>query len=137
MSEVYYKCIYSIRAKLSPVYLILILVTFSFIVVSLPLFSSRSLFGIKKPVKYLFKPYLFTTQSDIALPDFVGMSTKLVNYSQVIFLMLYPKQLSLSINTLLTLAVTLRSGQDVSFQTAERKLQETTCLSSLLRAFYF
>ena len=59
--EVYHKYIYSIRTKLSPTYLILILVTSSPTVVSLLLLGGRSLFKIKKPVKYLPKLYLFTT----------------------------------------------------------------------------
>ena len=58
--EVYYKYIRSIRAKFSPTYLILILLTLGSIVVSLLLLSSRSLFKIRKPVKYLPKLYLFT-----------------------------------------------------------------------------
>ena len=61
MSEAYYKYILSTRAELSPTYLIPILVTSSPTVVSLPLFSGRSLFRTKKLVKYLPKPYLFTT----------------------------------------------------------------------------
>jgi hypothetical protein len=61
MLEAYYKYILSARAKLSPTYLILILVTSSPIVVSLLLLNSRSLFGIRKPVKCLLKLYLFTT----------------------------------------------------------------------------
>ena len=61
MSEVYYKYILSIKAKLSPAYLIPILVTSSPIVVSLLLLSGRSLFRIRKLVKYLPKLYLFTT----------------------------------------------------------------------------
>jgi hypothetical protein len=61
MSEVYYKYIRSIRAKLSPIYLILILVTSSPTVVSLLLLSNRFLFRIRKLVKYLPKLYLFTT----------------------------------------------------------------------------
>jgi len=61
MLEVYYKYIRSIRAKLSPTYLILILVTSSPIVVSLLLLSNRSLFRTRKLVKYLPKLYLFTT----------------------------------------------------------------------------
>ena len=61
MSKVYYKCVRNIRAKLSPACLILILVTSGPTVVSLLLFSSRSLFRIRKLVKYLPKLYLFTT----------------------------------------------------------------------------
>ena len=61
MSEVYLKFVYSIRAKLSPTYLVPRLVTSSPIVISLLLLSSRSLFRIRKPVKYLPKLYLFTT----------------------------------------------------------------------------
>ena len=90
MLEACLKYIYSIKAKLSPAYLILTLVTFAFIIASLPLLSGRSLFGIRKPVKYLPKLCLFTTWSNIALPDFIGVSTKLASYSWVVFLMLYP-----------------------------------------------
>ena len=61
MLKVYYKCICSIRAKLSPACLILTLVIFGPTVVSFPLLSSRSLFRIRKPVKCLSKPYLFAT----------------------------------------------------------------------------
>jgi len=61
MLEVYYKYICSIRAKLSPTYLIPILVTSSPIVVNLLLLSGRFLFRIRKLVKYLPKLYLFTT----------------------------------------------------------------------------
>jgi hypothetical protein len=61
MLEVYCKYILSVRAKLSPTYLIPILVTSSPIVVSLLLFSGRSLFRIRKLVKCLPKLYLFTT----------------------------------------------------------------------------
>ena len=79
--KVYYKYIYSIKAKLSPTYLILILMTSSPIIVSLPLLSSRSLFKTRKPVKYLPKPYLFTTWFDIALSNILGVSIKSVSYS--------------------------------------------------------
>jgi hypothetical protein len=61
MLEVCYKYILSVRAKLSPTYLIPILVTSGPIVVSLLLLSGRSLFRIRKLVKYLPKLYLFTT----------------------------------------------------------------------------
>ena len=61
MLEVYLKYVRSIRAKLSPTYLVLILVTSSPIVISLLLLSGRSLFRIRKLVKYLPKLYLFTT----------------------------------------------------------------------------
>jgi len=61
MSEEYYKYIRNVRAKLSPTYLILILVTSNPTVVNLLLFNSRSLFKIKKLIKYLLKLYLFTT----------------------------------------------------------------------------
>ena len=61
MSEVYYKYVLSVKAKPSPTCLILILVTSSPTVVSLLLFSSRSLFRIRKLVKCLPKLYLFTT----------------------------------------------------------------------------
>jgi hypothetical protein len=61
MSEVYCEYIRSIRAKLSPAYLIPILVTSSPIVVNLLLLSGRSLFRIRKLVKCLPKLYLFTT----------------------------------------------------------------------------
>ena len=89
--EVYCKCVCSIRAKLSPACLILILAMSGPTVVSLPLFGGRSLFEMRKSVKCLLKPCLFITWSDIAFPDFVGASIKLVSYSQVIFLMLYPR----------------------------------------------
>ena len=81
MSEVYRKCVCSARAKLSPTYLILILVISSPIVVSLLFLSGRSLFGLRKLVKCLPKPCLFTTWSNIGLPDFIGVSVKLVSYS--------------------------------------------------------
>ena len=71
-----YKYIYSTKAELSPAYLILIVATFSPTVVSFLLFSGRSLFKIKKLVKYLPKLYLFTTWFNIALPNFIGVSTK-------------------------------------------------------------
>jgi hypothetical protein len=61
MSEVCLKYVYSVRAELSPTYLVPILVTSSPIVISLLLFSSRSLFRIRKPVKCLPKLCLFTT----------------------------------------------------------------------------
>jgi len=61
MLKIYYKCVYNARAKLSPAYLIPTLITFSPIVINFLLFSSKSLFKIKKPIKYLFKLYLFTT----------------------------------------------------------------------------
>jgi hypothetical protein len=61
MLEVYYKYVRSARAKLSPACLIPILVTSSPTVVSLLFLSGRSLFRIRKPVKYLPKPCLFTT----------------------------------------------------------------------------
>ena len=61
MLEVYREYIRSIRAKLSPTCLILTLVTSSPIVVNLLLLSGRSLFRIRKLVKYLPKLYLFTT----------------------------------------------------------------------------
>ena len=61
MSEVYLKYVRSARAKLSPTYPVLILVTSGPIVISLLLLSSRSLFKIKKLVKCLSKLYLFTT----------------------------------------------------------------------------
>ena len=82
------KYVCSIRAKFSLTCLILTVVTFSPMVVSLLLFSGRSLFGMRKPVKCLPKLYLFITWYDIALPDFVGASAKLANYSQVVVLML-------------------------------------------------
>jgi hypothetical protein len=91
MLEACYKYILSARAKLSPTYLILILVTSSPIVVSLLLLSSRSLFRIRKLVKCLPKLYLFTTWSNITLPNFIGASAKSASYSQVVFLMLYPR----------------------------------------------
>jgi len=81
MLEVYCEYIYSIRAKLSPTYLILILITSSPIVVSLLLFGGRSLFRIRKPVKYLFKLYLFTTWSNITLSNILGASAKSAGYS--------------------------------------------------------
>ena len=81
MLEVCYKYILSIRAKLSPTCLILILVTLGPIVVSLLLFSGRSLFRIKKPVECLPKLYLFTTWSNIAFPNFLGASVKLIGYN--------------------------------------------------------
>ena len=74
--EIYCKYIYSIRAKLSPAYIILILVISGPIVVSFPLLGGRSLFGIRKLVKYLLKLCLFTTWSDIGFPDFLGVSAK-------------------------------------------------------------
>ena len=61
MPEACCECVHNAKAKLSPAYLIPILVTFGPIVVSLPLLSSRSLFGIKKPVECLPKPCLFIT----------------------------------------------------------------------------
>ena len=61
MSEVYLKYVLSIRAKPSPTCLVPILVTSSPIVINLLLLSGRSLFGIRKLVKYLPKLYLFTT----------------------------------------------------------------------------
>jgi hypothetical protein len=61
MLEVCYEYIYSIRDKLSPTCLTLILVASSSIVISLLLLSGRSLFGIRKLVKCLPKLYLFTT----------------------------------------------------------------------------
>jgi hypothetical protein len=61
MLEVYREYVRSARAKLSPAYLILTLVTSSPTVVSLPLLSGRSLSRTRKPVKYLPKLYLFTT----------------------------------------------------------------------------
>ena len=79
--EVYYKYICSAIAELFAACITLILVTFSLIVVSLPLFSGRSLFRIRKLVKYLFKLYLFTTQSNIALSNFLGVSVKSTNYN--------------------------------------------------------
>jgi len=88
MSEVCCEYIRSARAKLSPACLILILATSGPTVVSLLLLSNRSLFGIRKPVKYLPKPCLFTTWSNIALPDFIDISVKLASCSQVVFLML-------------------------------------------------
>ena len=133
MLEACRKYIYSIRAKLSPAYLILILVTSSPIVVSLPLLSGRSLFGTRKLVKYLPKLCLFTTQSNIALPDILDASVKLVSYSQVVFLIPRPRRSSLLIRASLTFTVTLGSKYITSFQTAERKLQETTYFSGLLR----
>ena len=81
MSEVYYKCIRSIKAKLSPTYLILILATSSPIVVSLPFLGGRFLFRTRKPVKYLPKLYLFTTWSNITFLNFVGVSIKSAGYS--------------------------------------------------------
>ena len=90
MLEVYYECVFSIRAELFPAYLILILVTLGPIIVSLPLFSGRSLFRIRKPVKCLSKPCLFTTWSNIALPNFLGASVKLAGCSRVIFLIPRP-----------------------------------------------
>jgi len=76
MLEVCHEYVYSARAKLSPTCLILTLATSGPIVVSLPLLGGRSLFGIRKPVKCLPKLCLFTTWSDIALLDFVGVSVK-------------------------------------------------------------
>ena len=61
MLEVYYKYVRSIRAKLSPTYLISILATSSPIVVSFLYLSNRSLFKIRKLIKYLPKLYLYTT----------------------------------------------------------------------------
>ena len=76
-----HKYIYSIRAELSPAYTIPISVAFSLIVISLPFLGGRSLFKTRKLVKCLPKLYLFTTWSNIALPDFIGMSVKLANYN--------------------------------------------------------
>jgi len=81
MLEVCREYIRSTRAKLSPAYLILTLVTSGPIVISLLLLSSRSLFRTKKLVKCLPKLYLFTTWSDITFLDFVGMSAKLASCS--------------------------------------------------------
>ena len=76
MPEACCEYIYSARAELSPVCLILTLVTFGSIVVSLPLLGSRFLFGIRKPVKCFPKLCLFITWSNIALPDILGANTK-------------------------------------------------------------
>ena len=81
MLEVYLKYVLSKRAKLSPACLVPILVTSNPIVISLLLLSSRSLFRIRKLVKYLSKLCLFTTQSNITLPNILGASAKLVSYS--------------------------------------------------------
>ena len=91
MLEVYYECVCSVRAKLSPTCLILILVTSSPTVVSFLFFGGRSSFGIKKLVKCLPKLCLFTTWSNIGLPNFVGISIKLIGCSRVVFLMLCPR----------------------------------------------
>ena len=61
MLDIYYEYVRSIIAELSPTCLILILITSSSIVVNLLLLSGRSLFRIRKLVKYLPKLYLFTT----------------------------------------------------------------------------
>jgi len=46
--KVCYKYIHNIKVKLSPAYLILILITFNSIIVNFPLFGGRFLFKIKK-----------------------------------------------------------------------------------------
>ena len=91
MLEAYRKYVLSARAKLSPTYLILTLVTSSPTVVSLLLLNGRSLFRTRKPVKCLPKLCLFTTWSNITLPNFIGASAKLASYSRVVFLMPRPR----------------------------------------------
>jgi len=81
MLEAYHEYIYSIRAKLFPAYLIPILVTSSPTIINLLLLSGRSLFRTRKLVKCLPKLYLFTTWSNITLPNFIGASVKLASYS--------------------------------------------------------
>jgi len=81
MLEACYEYVRSVRAKLSPACLILILVTSSPIVVSLLLLSGRSSFKIRKLVKCLPKLYLFTTWSNIALSNILDTSAKSVGYS--------------------------------------------------------
>jgi len=81
MLEACREYIYSARAKLSPAYLIPTLVTSSPTVVSLLLLSGRSLFGTRKLVKCLPKLCLFTTWSNIALPNILDVSVKSVGCS--------------------------------------------------------
>jgi len=81
MLEIYYKYIRNVKVKLSPTYLILTLMTFSPIIVNFLLFSSRSLFKIKKLIKYLPKPCLFIIWFNIVFFNILGINIKSVSYN--------------------------------------------------------